>query len=142
QPVAQEGRYGHEDDVAVEPERGAADILHVVANAGAHLVRGVRRTARAIDLRPSRHARLYAMAVRIVGDDAGRLDVARRHADGVRARPHEGHLACDHVEELGKLIKAGLAQDPPDAGDARIVEFGLPYEAFLGLAVGPHAAKL
>ena len=38
-----------------------------------------------------------------------------------RTRPNERHVAPNHVKQLGKLINAGLAQQPADRGDPRVV---------------------
>lgn len=47
------------------------------------------------------------------------------------ARPDHGEFACDDVEELRQLVEAGLAENAPDGGDARVV-FELEVSAPLG----------
>ena len=44
----------------------------------------------------------------IVGDHCAVLLIV---SQGVRARANDRHIAFEHVEELGKLIDTGLAQD-------------------------------
>ncbi len=43
------------------------------------------------------------------------------------ARPDQGHVALQHVEELGQLVDAGPAQQGADAGHAGIATGGLVH---------------
>ena len=46
--------------------------------------------------------------------------VFRHEAVPLGARADQAHLPHQHVPELGELVEAGRAQQPPDAGDARV----------------------
>src|SRR5690606_5751929 len=47
------------------------------------------------------------------------LVCVRRERGGARA--NQAHVPLQHIEELRKLVQARLAQELPDAGDARVV---------------------
>ena len=48
-------------------------------------------------------------------------------------RPHEAHIAHQHVPELGQFIQLGLAQKAADPGDARILVFGQRHAHVVGI---------
>ncbi len=48
------------------------------------------------------------------------LVVFLRFIRQARPRPHQAHVAPQHVDQLGKLVQAGLAQDPPQGDDAGV----------------------
>ena len=100
-------------------QRLALDVFDVERHAAAHQLGRVDRPARAVDRRPAGHAGLHAVAVGVFGDQLGALRLAGLHADGVRARADQRHLALQHVEELRQLVEAGAADEAADAGDAR-----------------------
>ena len=52
---------------------------------------------------------------------SGEVAVGALHADGVRARADEAHVAFQHVQELRQFVETGAAQEAADLCDARIV---------------------
>src|SRR3954470_2073046 len=78
--------------------------------------------APAVDLRPAGQSRLDAVTGEIA---VNRLVIAARFrlgVDGVRARPDQRQIALEHdVEKLRQLVKARLADDAPDPGNAAVV---------------------
>ena len=50
------------------------------------------------------------------------------------ARPDNGHVALQHIEQLWQFINAGAAQPGPDTGDPSVIEFSLDD----GFAVFKH----
>ena len=57
-----------------------------------------------------------------------------------RPRPDKTHVATDYVNELRQLVQAVLAEDLPDARDARI-GFNGPLGA-IGFGFAGHGAEL
>src|SRR5215217_3066062 len=55
-----------------------------------------------------------------------------RGLDGqVRPGTDQAHLSLEHVPELRQLVEAGLAQQTPDPGHARVVlQFSMRFELF------------
>ena len=56
-----------------------------------------------------------------------------------RARSDEAHFPFEHVPQLGQFVDAGLADDFPHLGDARVGFHGPDSTVFLG--VGTHGAE-
>src|SRR3970282_2268865 len=84
-------------DLDVEAERPVLDVIEVVLDA---LLDG-RVAAPAVHLRPSGHAALHLVAQHVPGDALLELlDEARP----LRARPYQGHVALEHVQELRQLV--------------------------------------
>ena len=57
----------------------------------------------------------------------------------MRARPDQGHLAAQHVDQLRQLVQAGAAQPASDRGDPRVVGARL-HEPRAGVVA--HGAEL
>ena len=129
-------RHRLEDDKEVEPEAPVLDVPDVALDAAFHLVEGLGLAAVAGDLAPAGDAGLYIMADHVFVDKLGVLLGVLEH---VGAGADDAHLAEKHVDELRKLVEAGVAHDLAPAGDARIALRGL--EA-VGLGVDLHAAEL
>src|SRR3989442_9718701 len=92
--VTEPGPEGQEEDLQVEAEAPALDVVEVVFDP--LLDRGLASPA--VDLRPARDARLHLVAEHVAGHPpAELLDEAR--ALGTRA--DEAHLTAQDVPELG-----------------------------------------
>jgi len=57
----------------------------------------------------------------------------------IRTGSNEGHVAAQHVEQLGQLVQAGLAEQPSDRGDGMIAVYA---PLGVGAVVNPHRAEL
>ena len=71
-------------------------------------------------------------------------DLLLKHLDELgtlRARPDEGHLAGEDVEELRKLVDGGFPDEAADAGDARVAWDG-PALLFVCFGLLHHGAEL
>src|SRR5215212_7679437 len=107
--AAGEDRHrGAEEDLEVEAERPGADVVEVEAD---HVVEG--DLAAAADLPeagdPGHRPQPPVLPVLVLVDLGGDR----------RARADQAHLAPEDVQQLGQLVDAGAADDPPDASDPR-----------------------
>lgn len=71
-------------------------------------------------------------------------DLLLKHLDelgALRARPDEGHLAGEDVEELRELVDGGFPDEAADTGDARVAWDG-PALLFVGFGLLHHGAEL
>src|SRR5579883_338276 len=116
------------------------DILHIKANA--LIVGDVLAPA---DLPQAGDTRAHGEPLLCI------FAVARQLAGMNDARPHEGHLPNQDVEQLRQFIQACFSQKLPHPGNARITnqlhillvfpqEFGMLCQEFIGIA--NHGAKL
>ena len=112
------------ENFQIQPEAFALDILEVEIDARLHVAKPGRAAARAIDLRPAGDAGLDQMAQAIIRDPRRIIFVM---GDGVRARPHQRHVAGQDIQKLRQLIQAGDAQKFAHPGDARIALAGLHH---------------
>src|SRR5579883_548028 len=143
-PCGQDDRDGLEDDHDVPADR---PVLHIGAVERHPAV--VSRVVAAADLpgtgQPGADLKVE-MGVRAVHRDL---------VDDDRSRADDAHVAAQHVDQLGKLVQAELAQHRPDDRDARIVlelarrdPFALRIGASLQVAtkhlvaIGNHGAEL
>ena len=110
--------YRHEDDADVEQQRPVFQVPDVAAYAAFHLAQGVGLAAVSRHLGPSRDAGFDQVANHIFIDEFRVLLGVLEH---VRPRPHDGHVAPEHVDELGQLVDARPAQEIPEPGLARVV---------------------
>src|ERR1700730_5165423 len=110
---ADEGRRG--DDLQIEPEGPVLDVVKIHANAQAHLLGVLGRPPQALDLRPSRHARLDAVAAGIAVEPVAVVVIV---GERMRSRPNQRHLATQDVEQLWQLVYAGAVPGLADAGCA------------------------
>src|SRR5207237_8186851 len=107
---------GVEADAKVEEERLVERVVEVVLELVLRVVDG--RAVRIADLRPPGDARLHRLA-KAEERDLGLELVDEEGALGTRA--DEAHVAAEDGEDLRDLVEAGLAQEGPDPGDARIL---------------------
>ncbi len=56
-------------------------------------------------------------------------------------RSHKAHVALKYVEELGKLVDAGLSDEFSDRGDPRVITLG-PALLFFFHGLNSHGAEL
>ncbi|MNL44766.1 hypothetical protein D3C87_1673620 [compost metagenome] len=97
--------------------------------------------APAIDLGPAGHARLDTMARKIALDRLIIELVGGLGLQSVGAGADDRQLPLEHVEQLRQLVDRGLADEPADAGHARVPlgdQLGGPRVQH----VGPHRAEL
>src|SRR5215470_9210543 len=133
-PVEEDADDGEPDDLEIEPEGPALDVLDVVLDA--LLERGV--AAQAVDLGPTGDPRLHLVAEHVAGHGlAEPLDEDRP----LRTRPHHAHLAAQHVDELGQLVEAEAPEEGAEPSAARVAGVG-PHRARAPLGVGLHGAEL
>ena len=112
------------------------DVPDVAADAALHLVEGLGLAAVAGDLAPAGDAWLDIVADHVLVDQVG---IFLRVLEHVGSGAHDAHLAEQHVDELRKLVDAGLAQYLAPLGHAGVVPRGLQA---VGLGVDLHAAEL
>jgi hypothetical protein len=99
-------RQGQQADV--EEQRAVADVREVVAVLVAR--RGVVAAAELGDAGdPRRHEEAPGVAGDLLAEA---LDEDGTH----RARPHQPHVALDHVEQLRQLVELGPLEQPADRG--------------------------
>src|SRR6266852_3741707 len=105
---------GLQEDLQIEAEAPALDVVEVTLDPPLD-----RRVAPpAVDLGPAGDPRLHLVAEHIARHAPPEfLDEAR----ALRARPHEAHLAAQHVEELRQLVEARPSQERPEGGAAWII---------------------
>ena len=94
--------------------------------------------AQAVDLRPAGHAGARDVAGHVVADIVFEL---LDKMGALRARAHEGHIAHQHIPELGQLIEVPLAEEFADAGAAGVVGGG-PDRAGGVFGIHGHGAQL
>src|SRR5258706_3053255 len=101
----------------------------------------VRRASKSLDLRPARYPGPHPVPMGVLVDDVLAQSVAGAHADRVRPRTDDRHVAAQHVEELGQLVEATLAQEGAEPRDPVVVAAGLARA--LRIPMPPaHGAKL
>src|SRR5690606_39442133 len=88
------------------------------------LLDGFRLAAPAVDLRPAGDAGLHAMTPEIVADRVLVEQAAGFRRRCMGARPDDGHVSGQHVEELRQLVEAGPAQEGAQPRYPRIVAPG------------------
>src|SRR5213596_2096635 len=129
--VAETGPEGQEEDLQVEAEAPALDVVEVVFDP--FLDRGL--AAPAVDLRPARDARLHLVAEHVAGHPpAELLDEAR--ALGTRA--DEAHLTAQDVPELRQLVETPASQERPEPRAPLVIR---PRPRGPGLALGVHTHR-
>ena len=72
-----------------------------------------------VDLRPAGHAGAHLVLDHVARDLLLKLLHKKRP---LGPRPHEAHVALQHVPELRQLVEAVFAHDVADGRDARVVE--------------------
>src|SRR5690606_25358281 len=90
-----------------------------------------------VDLRPPRDPRQDALAPRVTVDLRPEL-LEDRGLLG--PRPHDVHVADEHVEELRQLVQTVLAEDPADPRDTMVVRRRPDLRAVA--RVHPHRPEL
>src|SRR5216117_54629 len=129
--VAETGPEGQEEDLQVEAEAPALDVVELVFDP--FLDRGLASPA--VDLRPARDARLHLVTEHVPGHPPPELlDEAR----ALGARADEAHFTAQDVPELGQLVEAEASEEGPEARAPRIVR---PRPDGPGLALGVHAHR-
>src|SRR3990172_7897229 len=98
-PVEEHADERQADDLEVEPERPALDVLDVVLDA--LLERGV--PAQAVDLRPAGEAGLDLVPQHVARH--GPPEPLHEHRP-LGPRPDDAHLAAEDVDELRQLVEA------------------------------------
>ncbi|MNJ14935.1 hypothetical protein D3C77_91700 [compost metagenome] len=68
------------------------------------------------------------------------LRVLRIVLPGVRARPHQGHFAHQHIEQLRQFVEAGATDEGPHPGQPRIIFLRLLDHAIFRL-MNNHASE-
>src|SRR4051812_32402122 len=111
-----------QQDVDVEQHRPVLDVIQVELDALLDLLFIVDFAAPAVDLRPAGDARLYAVAREVPVDGFVEQAALQLALHRMGAGTDQRQIALEHhVEQLRQLVKAGLADEAADAGDARIV---------------------
>ena len=122
-----------QQQLEVEHQRLLFDVLQIEPQ----LVVRVR-VVFAVDLRVAGQAALDAQAE---GKLRYFLRIRLHVLDALGPRPDQRHVALEHVQNLRQLVDAQLADDPPDARDARIARAARDHVPAL-LRIDDHAPKL
>ena len=104
-----------EEDQHVEPGREVLDIVEVVLELEGDLIDPAHIAL--VDLSPAGNSGFHDIAVAVKGDARHK---ERRKALRLGTRPDPAHLAAQDVEDLGKLVEAGLAKKRSEPGDPRV----------------------
>src|SRR5450631_162914 len=111
-----------EKNVEIEQHRPVLDVIEIELDPLLDLLFAVDFAAPAIDLGPAGNAGLDAMPREIAVHRFIEQPALQFALHGVRARSDQREIALEHdVEELGQFVKAGLADEAPDPGDAAVV---------------------
>src|SRR5579859_3106313 len=111
-----------QQNVGVEQRRPVLDVVEIELDALLDLLFVVDLAAPAVDLGPAGDTGLDAVAGEIAVNGLVEQAGLQLALHRVRARADQREVALeDDVEELRQLVKAGLADEAADAGDARIV---------------------
>src|SRR5690606_15933709 len=86
-------------------------------------------------------AGLHRMAMPVGEIDIPEQLILGLAQDRMGARPHDAHIAAQHVEHLRQFIEAGRADEAADACDPVVVTAGGPAAQSIAL-LGVHAAEL
>src|SRR5258708_6326553 len=90
-------------DSQIQQQAPIVYIPKIVIYPTLHLFDGTGFTSMAVDLCPSRQARLDVMAERVLGDQFFVFGVVRH---GMGARTDERHFSAKHIEELRQFVDA------------------------------------
>lgn len=104
----QHGAEGAEDDLPVHREAALVDVLDVQV----HPLFKAQLVAMRCDLPVAAQAGGHIQPLPLIGGILCDL------TGQCRARADDAHFALQHVEELGQLVDAGLAQELAHPGDA------------------------
>src|SRR6202158_3914313 len=111
-----------EKNEEVEQHRPVLDVIEIELDALLDFLFAVDFAAPAVDLRPAGNARLDAVACEIGVHRFIEQPALQFTLHGVRTRADQREIAFEHdVEELRQFVKAGLADEASDAGDAAVV---------------------
>ncbi len=125
------------NDLDIEPDTPVFNVPRVVFQAFAHQARvGAGFAPEAVYLRVARDAWRYKVPNQVFLNHLRIFLGVLKH---VRPWPHHRHIAAQHIEELGQLVEACLAQERPDLGNAFVAARGLFGVRFV---VDIHRAKL
>src|SRR5450759_2496354 len=102
-------RDGPGDDLEVEPERPAVDVLEILLDPVIEL-----GMAAGSDLPEARHPRLHLVSPAM--PDFVLDHLARERG----SRSNQAHLPTQHVPQLRKFVERRPAKEPPDTGHARV----------------------
>ena len=120
----------------IEQNAGVLGVPNVELDALAHEIGRRGLAAIAVDLRPTRDARLDVLADVVVVDEHRVILVV---CDGMRTRADQGHLAAQDIDQLRQLVDARLPEPTPNPRHATIVCLRLLHDcAVLG---DRHGAK-
>src|SRR6185437_11145526 len=107
-PAAEDGAHGRGENCEVEAEPPGADVGQVEAQAAVEVALG------ALENLPQ------ASDAGGRGQALGLPELVIAQPEGGRAGADPAHLAAPDIPDLRQLVEAGAAQQPPDAGNARI----------------------
>ena len=143
---------GPGDDLQIQIERPVLAVLDVRGHAVLDLAGIIHRTTMSTHLGQAGHTRLHRVAHRILAAFHGEEHIVFCH---VGARPDDGHVTEQNVEELRHFIDAELPHQPATSEDTRVI--GTSLDAFsavidrhgaefidpelLALKTGPHLRK-
>src|ERR1700722_5271720 len=120
--LCHQNQRGLEKNVEVEQNRPVLDVVEVELHALLDFFLVVDFAAPAVDLRPAGDAGFDTVAREIAVDGLVEQPALQLALHRMRAGPDQRKIALEHdVEQLRQLIKAGLANEAADAGDAAIV---------------------
>src|SRR5690606_4366793 len=120
----------------VQPDGPAIDVGQIGGDAALHLVQGLRLAPQAGNLGQPGDARGDAVPDHVSLDALAVVEVVQHR---VGARPHQGHVAAQHIEQLRQFVQRAAPQQPPDRRDSGIVTGGLAQRV---ARVMVHGAEL
>ncbi|EAU61758.1 hypothetical protein STIAU_7234 [Stigmatella aurantiaca DW4/3-1] len=120
-------------NLKIHQQRPVLDVVQIVLDP---LLDG-RLPAQPVDLRPTRNARLHLVSQVV----AGNLPLELLDEDrALGTRPHQAHVAAQHVEELRQFVDGVLAQEGANGRAPRVLQAGHPGAGHL--RVRAHGAEL
>lgn len=127
---------GLEDDDNIKPDGPVLDVPDIFLHPLLHLIGGLGLSTTTTDLRPTGDAGTNVMAYHVF---ANQMAIIFGMGEHVRTGTDDTHVATEDIDELGKLVDAGLAEETTETGDAGIMGGGLER---VGLIVHTHTAEL
>ena len=122
-PGDEAGKYGHNNDLEIQREVPVLQVVEVIFDT--FLDR--RISSPPVDLGPARDPHFQGVTIVITGD------FVQEFVDKVRAlgpRADNTHVAFQNIDELWKLVKAGLPKERPKWGHTWIAFRGPACIAF------------
>lgn len=133
-PVAIFRKDREKDNPQIEGKAPVLEVEQVVF----HPLADRRVSAPAVDLRPPSDANLEAVTIVVPGYLMKEL---LHEANQLRPRPNNAHIAFQHIEKLGELVKTRFSEEDSNASAARVIWLRMQPIA-LRRITDSHSSKL